>query len=57
VRTVDNLINALRNFTDVEIKYCWKRCSYCFDRPVKISFDFIIPLIAFGVILGGSKIL
>jgi hypothetical protein len=57
VRTVDNLINALRNFTDVEIEYCRERCSYCFDRPVKISFDFIIPLDDGGDLRGGSRFL
>jgi hypothetical protein len=57
VRTVDNLLNVLRNFTDVEIEYCRERCSYYFARPVKISFDFIIPLDSGGDVKGGRRII
>ena len=55
VRTADSLLNYLRDLTEVEIVYCRERCSYCFARPVKVSFDFIIPLDSTGDLRGGRK--
>jgi len=55
LRTVDNLVNCLRAFSDVEILYCRDRRSYCFSRPVKINFEFIIPLDSDNEIRGEER--
>ena len=39
----------------MEIEYCRERCSYCFAKPVKVSFDFIIPVDSGGDVRGGRK--
>jgi hypothetical protein len=57
LRTVDNLLNYLREISKVDILYCRERCSYYFAEPVKINPDIVQPLDSMDEIRGGRKFL
>lgn len=55
VRTVDNLIQQLRNLCEVEIYFCPARGSYCFCEEVDVRFEYVIPQRNTGKIKGGNS--
>lgn len=55
VRTIDNLINYLRDISEVDIFYCRERNSYCFKSPAKICFELGIISDKENNLRGGSK--
>lgn len=57
VRTVDNLIQQLRDLCEVDIYFCSTRESYCFRAEVEIRFEFVVPRDCTGKVKGGSGLI
>ena len=53
VRTVDNLLQQLRDLCEVEIYFCSVRESYCFRAEVEIRFEFVVLRDCMGKVKGG----
>lgn len=57
VRTVDNLVQQLRDLCEVDIYFCFIRESYCFNSEVEVRFEFVVTRNCRGVLKGGSKLI
>lgn len=55
VRTIDNLINYLRDVSEVDIFYCRERHSYCFKQPAEVRFELAIVLESGDSLRGGCN--
>lgn len=55
VRTVDNLIQQLRDLCEVEIYFCKLRDSYCFRGEVDVRFEFVVGVDGTEKVKGGRR--
>lgn len=55
VRTVDNLVQQLRDMCEVEIYFCKERGSYCYTGEVIVRFEFVVGADCIGETKGGSS--